>query len=497
MAPRSPSQVACSHTQTFHHSPAFVLIFPPLTPPTPSLLHPSDSGDGFSPRRSDVEVTIAGRNCRVLSTNATTVLCVTSAAAVMSEDSNAPLLLNVKGAATSCTAPTCEYTYSQARTPILTGVTVTEKGPAQWTLRLSGSFGDGSDFPMGGTEVWIGSASQCVPTILSASTLECVGSPPSAGEQTVSMVTSWGSALGTQQPIGERRRLAASASYHLPTLEGAAFGVTSVSPTTTSLAGGTTLTVTGTSFSTTSTVVRVCSDACEVKSASPTSITCTVPSSLHQANQRQTLTLSEVSSLEIEPHEFGYTPAPPPLAPAIPPVMPPPPSAPPLPPQPAQPPPPTLPPRALTVTTSSVFEDLRKPSNVVDGDIWTYCQTHREPDPWLSISLNDGVLIEIGTIKIYNRQDWPPYFSRFGHHQIWIGEAVGQYEAPAQLCADATAPNEAGPFYTDCGGMRGTHVTIVLPGQNRVLHLAEVEIEATFTTPSPPPAPPAPPPSSI
>ena len=573
---------------------------------SPSLA-PLHAGDGFSPRRSDLEVTVGGLSCRVLSTNATTVLCVTSVAAVLTEDSGGPLLLSVRGAAASCIAPSCEFTYSQARTPILAGVTATNQDLAQWTLTLSGSFGDGSNFPVDSAEVWIGSGTQCVPTTVSASTLECVADPPSAGQQMVSVITSWGLALGTSQPTGERRRLVATGLPVLPALEGAAFAVTSVSPTSTSLAGGTTLTVTGTSFST-DTAVRVCGDACQVTSASSTSVTCVAPSSLHHASGRQILTLSDVSSLEIEPHELGYTPAPPPVPPAMPSPGP---LAPPPPPQPLAPPPqaelvaantmcypgvssdgtvgpigdndnccwtgqknldpedcmlqvlardpgttshvyfnhatgndgncfpiaaatdctvttpgnsvvaardlvniyrinpappapppslPTSPPWVMTAAMSSKqFGQYETHDKAIDGDVGTYCQSDTESDPWLSIGVGDGSLISIGMITIYNRQDWPPYFGRFGHHQIWIGHASGQHEAPAELCADATAPsdwdNGAGPFFTDCGGMLGSYVTIVLPGSNRILHLAEVEIEATYSSPSPPPSPPSPPPS--
>ena len=94
--------------------------------------------------------------------------------------------------------------------------------------------------------------------------------------------------------------------------------VTGFAPTTTTLAGGATLTITGSGFAPTGTTVRVCGDACVVTSVSSTGVTCVAPSSLSHASGRQTLRLVDVTGEEIEPHELGYTPAPPPAPPAAP-----------------------------------------------------------------------------------------------------------------------------------------------------------------------------------
>ena len=68
-----------------------------------------------------------------------------------------------------------------------------------------------------------------------------------------------------------------------------------------------------------------------------------------------------------------------------------------------------------------------------------------------------------------------------------MGTSRGHYGAPAALlCADWTAPSVFGPFAYDCGGMVGTHVTVLLPGPNRILNLNEVQIEADTAPPAVP-----------
>ena len=270
-------------------------------------------GDGFTTRRSDLEVTIGGRNCRVLSTNATQVACTTPAAVTMSEDSNIPVVFKVRGATASCSATPCDYTYSRAVTPILTAATITSEGPTEWSIMLNGTFGDSGSFPLESTQIKVGDTACVLVGGASSSALTCVSPPPRAGHQLITLTSEWGFGLGS------------------PTILGNSFTVASFRPTVTTLAGGATLTIAGTGFSATETAVRVCGDACEVTSVSTTSVECVAPSSLSHASGVSMLALLDASGVEIEPHALGYTPAPPP--------------SPPLPPAPpSHPPPPLFPP---------------------------------------------------------------------------------------------------------------------------------------------------------
>ena len=163
------------------------------------------SGDGFTTHRSVLGVTVGGRNCRVLSTNATTVLCVTSAAAILTKDSSAGVLLSVRGVAANCVASSCDYSYSLRRTPFLTAATVTGQGSGQWSITLNGTFGDGfgTSFPLNDVQILLGGTTACLP-VGSASTSElmCVSNPPVAGRQVVTLASAWGAALGTPSVEG-------------------------------------------------------------------------------------------------------------------------------------------------------------------------------------------------------------------------------------------------------------------------------------------------------
>ena len=519
------------------------------------------SGDGFATRRAALEVTVGGRNCRVLSTNATSVRCVSPVAATLADDSTAAVLVSVRGVAASCTAPPCDFSYSRARTPVLTGATVTSSDAAAWSIDLSGSFGDGGTFPIETVQIRIGGVTACVPVGgASATALTCVSEPPMAGNQVVSLSSGWGAALGA------------------PIVVGTLLAATSFSPAATTLAGGTTLTIAGSGFSPAATTVRVCGSVCEVGSASATSVTCVVPSSLAHQTGRQTLKLFNVSGVEVQPHTLGYASGPPPSPPMQPPLpsLPPPPSptsppspllpqtwclrgqgacnagymgytypgsleacvadcessagcgffayetrankrcaryslsggcggisgyvnydtyelacaspypaAPSLPPRPPSPPP--GPPTIASAELVSVHQ-IGPASKCIDHDMSNMCHSAGGDDQWLSLELADGVA-PVGEVRLYNRVDCCQ--ARLGHHQLWVGSYSGQIGAPAQLCADDTAPATIGPFVHDCGGMTGSHVTLVLPGAGRYLHLAEVEID--LAPPAPPSLPPPPP----
>ena len=93
----------------------------------------------------------------------------------------------------------------------------------------------------------------------------------------------------------------------------------------------------------------------------------------------------------------------------------------------------------------------------------------------------------VSLVAIYNRYDCCQ--DRLSPFQIWVGESPGDFNsATARRCGvqNQIVPDEYGPFAFNCHGITGWYVTIVLPGDNRQLNLAEVYI---FAPPSPPPPP--------
>lgn len=105
-------------------------------------------GDGFSAHAGHVEVQLGGGRCRVVSTNASYVSCITPRAADLSVSSVAAVSLTVRGESASCAAP-CSFGYELSRTPVITAATVTSARVASsdWNVELTGVFGTGVDFP--------------------------------------------------------------------------------------------------------------------------------------------------------------------------------------------------------------------------------------------------------------------------------------------------------------------------------------------------------------
>ena len=125
------------------------------------------------------------------------------------------------------------------------------------------------------------------------------------------------------------------------------------------------------------------------------------------------------------------------------------------------------------------------------------CQVWKKDDPWLSYELNAWATID--SVQIFNREG---YEERMGHFQVWVGDAAGAVDAAsgATLCHDGVAAADAQILSVGCdgGGIVGRFVTILLPGDERILNFHEVYIFGALlpsVVPPVPPAPPAPPPS--
>jgi len=178
---------------------------------------------------------------------------------------------------------------------------------------------------------------------------------------------------------------------------------------------------------------------------------------------------------------------------------PPPPSPSPEPPSPATPPPPPPLPTPQRVpfhsaVMSSVFpqDDVNFPgksfdaSQCIDDDLggtamstWSFCMSNLyERDPWLSVRLLGDA--HVTSVSVYARSDvgggWGA--ARLGAFEVWVGSTEGNPTAAGgmALCNSATAVGPwSGPFNVTCSGsVTGSVVTILLPGQSRLLAIAEV-----------------------
>jgi len=101
-----------------------------------------------------------------------------------------------------------------------------------------------------------------------------------------------------------------------------------------------------------------------------------------------------------------------------------------------------------------------------------------EANPWLSIQISGQQAVRL--VWIMNRDESCNGCccgDRLSPFQIWVGASPGDYNsATSQACVvgNQIVPATAGPFTFDCQrDLTGTYVTIVLPGTNRILNLAE------------------------
>ena len=230
------------------------------------------TGDGLSSRRGDVDIRIGGVHCRVLSANVSHASCLTGAAPSTIHDTAVPIVLRVRGVQATCVPGGCQYTYSTASTPAVAAATVVSTSETTWTVRISGlRFAT----PAALNTIKIGRI-ECVPTGAGsndANEITCTSAPPLSGAQVITIVSPDGAAQG---------------SPTLPTIQGTALSAGSISPATSSLAGGSQLTVSGAGFSGTSTLVTVCGQPCPlVAPPGALDVKCTVPSLLvHETGAR-------------------------------------------------------------------------------------------------------------------------------------------------------------------------------------------------------------------
>eukprot|EP01062_Namystynia_karyoxenos_P032075 TRINITY_DN23701_c0_g2_i1.p1 TRINITY_DN23701_c0_g2~~TRINITY_DN23701_c0_g2_i1.p1 ORF type:complete len:877 (+),score=190.95 TRINITY_DN23701_c0_g2_i1:148-2778(+) len=93
-------------------------------------------------------------------------------------------------------------------------------------------------------------------------------------------------------------------------------------------------------------------------------------------------------------------------------------------------------------------------------------------EPYLRLDL--GVSRPAAAVRIFNRADC--CHARLGHHQVWVGSDPDAPWFPGNsLCYNGTADKRALEVIDRCGQV-GRYVWVVLPGQQRTLHLQEVMV---------------------
>jgi len=185
-------------------------------------------------------------------------------------------------------------------------------------------------------------------------------------------------------------------------------------------------------------------------------------------------------------------------APPRPPAPPPPPTPPP--PKPPQPPPPgpprtsnKLPRLRASMSSTLTYKGTEyHAANCIDGKKTgqNFCMSkilpkQNHPNPaWLSIEVPENS--KIGDVLIFNRMDCCQRF--LSPFEVWVSNAPGVPELEtnvARRCGGTNVvPAEVGPFSVSCQGLVGSQVTILLPGDERVIDLAEVEIYSASNEPT-------------
>ncbi|XP_071022846.1 uncharacterized protein [Oncorhynchus clarkii lewisi] len=137
---------------------------------------------------------------------------------------------------------------------------------------------------------------------------------------------------------------------------------------------------------------------------------------------------------------------------------------------------------------SSLFSWENSPIKVIDGNRnsnYNYggscSSTAFNTNPWWRVDLLD--LYRVTAVTITNRGDCCP--ERLDGAEIRIGNSLENNGINNPRCV-VIHHIPAGETYTfQCNEMEGQYVVVVLPGQNKILTLCEVEVFATVKPPAP------------
>ena len=122
----------------------------------------------------------------------------------------------------------------------------------------------------------------------------------------------------------------------------------------------------------------------------------------------------------------------------------------------------------------------------IDGQTSTFCHAAvDDTNPWLSVQINGTGLVSY--VVLHNRKDCCQ--DRLSPLQLWVGASVGDYNSATSASCGVDevtlhAQPTNGPFSYRCADssgqpLSGSYVTLVLPGANRTLNLAEIQVYAS------------------
>ena len=99
-----------------------------------------------------------------------------------------------------------------------------------------------------------------------------------------------------------------------------------------------------------------------------------------------------------------------------------------------------------------------------------------QQDPWLAVTLPSRSLVS--EVVVYGR--WDCCNDLLTGFEVWLGDEVGQPSVAGgwHLCGRHTQELAGGAGVTavSCGVRRGTVATLVLPGSDRTIMIAEVAV---------------------
>ena len=149
---------------------------------------------------------------------------------------------------------------------------------------------------------------------------------------------------------------------------------------------------------------------------------------------------------------------------------------------------------ALSAKMSSQYGG-GKASRCIDGDTGGQnsgtCHTHTGTNAWLAVQLVSRSIVD--SVAVWNRNN---NMNRLGFYEIYVGDETlseGRYattdevfqafKEASSLCVSTDydtevtkAANTRGPYEHNCGGLSGRYVTLVEPGENRILNLGELQV---------------------
>lgn len=129
-------------------------------------------------------------------------------------------------------------------------------------------------------------------------------------------------------------------------------------------------------------------------------------------------------------------------------------------------------------------------ANAVDGNLSTYAHTQQQLNAWWMVDL--GGFFDITNISIWNRQE-SPWANRLYPYRISVQDVFNSALSSANdvWTVDVPASQDGDVFTPDIfstGGVMGRYVKVQLLGTN-YLHIAEVEVFGTPSSPATVPEP--------